>query len=114
MAGNHLLVEIPCMPGDIVWCIYENDVHKAVAARVIVSVYPNDKKRVQIEAEFEIADPFYDDGRMMKQGIYCQYGENVFLNEMEARHALAVSKDLKSASRFNKENLQESNLPYFL
>lgn len=84
-----LLLKPPCKVGDTVWCIFESKIYEAIARKVTIVTGLNNYQLVKIEAEFEIVDPFYNDGRLMKYGMYQNYLETVFLTKAEAEKALA-------------------------
>ena len=65
-----LLIKLPCKVGDRVWCIFEGKVYKAIARKVTIVTGTDNYQLVKIEAEFYIVDPFYNDGRFRKYGVY--------------------------------------------
>jgi hypothetical protein len=84
-----LLLKPPCRAGDTVWCIFEGKVYEAIARKVTIVTGSNNYQLVKIEAEFDIVDIFYNDGRLRKYGVYQNYLETVFLTKSEAEKALA-------------------------
>lgn len=83
-----LLLRLPCKVGDTVWCIFEGNVYEAIAQKVTIVTGLDNYQLIKIEAEFNIIDPYYNDGRTIKYGIYQNYLETVFLTQAEAEQKL--------------------------
>ena len=99
-----LLLRLPCKVGDTVWCIFEKKVYKAIARKVTNVKGLKDYELVKIEAEFDIIDPFYSDGRLRKCGVYQNYLETVFLTKEEAEQKLAEMQQSHAEAIMDERN----------
>lgn len=88
-----LLLRLPCKVGDTVWCIFGGNKYKAIAQKVTIVTGLDNYQLVKIEAEFDIVDPFYNDGRTSKYAIYQNYLETIFLTKAEAEQKLKELED---------------------
>lgn len=94
------LIKIPCVVGDTVWCIFEKKIYKAIAQKVTVVTGLDNYRLVKIEAEFEMEDIFYDDGRMTKYLRYGNYLEDIFITQEDAEVKLKEIKKVDKNKRF--------------
>ena len=78
--------------GDTVWCIFEGKVYKGKAERFAYWHDTIDGDYVNIDVTYNIIDPFYTDGRLMRRCDPKRYGNRVFLTREEAEQALAEMK----------------------
>ena len=83
-----LLLRLPCKVGDTVWCIFEGKVYKGKAERFAYWHDTIDGDYVNIDVTYNIIDPFYTDGRLMRRCDPKRYGNRVFLTKEEAEKAL--------------------------
>lgn len=83
-----LLLMLTCRPGDEIHFIFDKKIYSGTAVKVI-SVRSKTHDFTRVEIEFEIEDPWYNDGRKMKHGANEILGEKAFLTKAEAEKALA-------------------------
>ncbi len=92
-----LIVELPCEVGDKVYVIEGKTVLKGIVV-LVKSVTDNDETRFFVQVETEIEDPFYEDKRKIKHGVYAvwriEYGSwnRAFYTKEEAE---AKAKELE-------------------
>lgn len=87
----------PCKVGDTVYCI-ERKIIRECLVEMVKSLTFENVTRFFVEAECEIENPFYSDGRKIKHGIMAvweiEWGSwyRAFLTREEAATALAKMK----------------------
>ena len=87
-------IELPCFPGDTVWTTIYNQVYKAEVDLVRPFVF---KDRIEYRGNVIVTmeDPFFDDGRLLKQDTFVIFGEYTFLTREEAEKKLEEMKNEK-------------------
>lgn len=80
-------VELPCSVGDKVYTVVYQKVHEAEVICIRPFVFKDFVEfRGNIVITFE--NPFYNDGRLLEQEIFCVFGKDTFLTREEAEKKL--------------------------
>lgn len=85
------LVVLPCKVGDTVWITSYNRIDEATVTMIRPFVLANGVE-FRGNAEITIEDPFYRDGRLLKQDVFIVFGKDAFLTSEEAEAALEALK----------------------
>ena len=85
--NNDNIIVLPCKIGDTVWTVKYKEIYEAEVICIRPFVYKNSTEyRGNVVATLE--DPFYDDGRPLKQEWYVVFGKDTFLTKEEAELAI--------------------------
>ena len=89
-------IVLPCKVGDTVYgqlhC-YGREIHECKVTRIKACQFKDGSLHYFLDVEFDIIDPYYNDGRMMRCGNQTVFGEDygnwnrVYLTEEEAEFA---------------------------
>ena len=95
-------VVLPCKVGDTVYGRIENygkQIHECKVVKVKVCQFKEGSLQYFLDVEFNIIDPFFNDGRQMLCGSQVVFGDDfgnwdrVYLTREEAEAALAEGKE---------------------
>ena len=98
------VVKLPCKVGDTVYGQIENygkQIHECKVVKFKVCQFENGSFHYFLDAEFNIIDPFFNDGRQMRCCSQVVFGEDfgswdrVYLTREEAEAALVESTTLQ-------------------
>ena len=83
----HGVIVLPCKVGDTVYVVWGKEVVEAVVTWI--RPFVGEKiTEFRGDAVCTIHDPFYNDGRTMKQRLYIVFGKDAFATREEAEAAL--------------------------
>ena len=84
-------LELPCSIGDAVYTIVYHKVHEAKVTCIRPFVF-DDHTEFRGNAVVEMEDPFFIDGRLIKQEPFIIFGKDTFLTREEAEKKLEELK----------------------
>ena len=84
---NTKLIELPCSVGDKVYTVVYQKVYEAEVVCIRPFVF---ESRVEYRGNVIITfeNPFYNDGRLLEQELFCVFGKDTFLTREEAEKKL--------------------------
>lgn len=80
-------IELPCLVGDKVYTVIYQKVYEAEVICIRPFVF-KDYVEYRGNAIITFENPFYHDGRLLKQELFCVFGKDTFLTKEEAEKKL--------------------------